>query len=135
MTFNEIQQLLRERILILDGAMGTMIQSYKLNEDDYRGERFKNASQQLQGNNDLLSLTQPDIIKEIHSSFLQAGSDIIETNTFNATSISQADYNTQDLAYELNKKAAQNAREVADKFTQKKTPKAPVSCRIYRPHE
>jgi 5-methyltetrahydrofolate--homocysteine methyltransferase len=117
MTYNEIQQLLHERILIFDGAMGTMIQSYNLDEDDYRGERFKNAEQQLQGNNDLLSLTQPDIIKEIHSSFLQAGSDIIETNTFNATSISQADYDTQDLAYELNVKAAENAREIADEFT------------------
>ncbi|HYW35936.1 MAG TPA: methionine synthase, partial [Balneolaceae bacterium] len=124
MTFNEIQELLRERILILDGAMGTMIQSYKLDEEAYRGERFKDANRELQGNNDLLSLTQPGLIKEIHSSFLEAGSDIIETNTFNATSISQRDYGTQDLAYELNKKAAENAREVADRFTEQ-TPSKP----------
>jgi 5-methyltetrahydrofolate--homocysteine methyltransferase len=123
MTFDEIQQLLQKRILILDGAMGTMIQSYHLNEDDYRGERFKNAEQQLQGNNDLLSLTQPGIIKEIHSSFLQAGSDIIETNTFSSTSISQADYQMEELAYELNKTAAENAREVADQFTQQEPEK------------
>ncbi|NGP77420.1 methionine synthase [Balneolaceae bacterium YR4-1] len=119
MSNREISTLLNERILILDGAMGTMIQSYKLTEEDYRGDRFKNYETDLQGNNDLLSITQPEIIKKIHSQFLEAGSDIIETNTFNGTSISQADYQMQDLAYELNKKSAENAREVADKFTQK----------------
>jgi 5-methyltetrahydrofolate--homocysteine methyltransferase len=124
MTFNEMQQLLRERILILDGAMGTMIQDYRLDEEAYRGERFKDANQQLQGNNDLLTLTQPEIINEIHSSFLEAGADIIETNTFNATSVSQSDYGTESLAYELNKQAAQNAREVADSFTEQ-TPEKP----------
>lgn len=119
MSFKEISNLLKERILILDGAMGTMIQSYKLAEEDYRGDRFKNYETDLQGNNDLLSITQPHIIKEIHSKFLEAGSDIIETNTFNGTSISQADYQMEDLAYELNKVSAENAREVADQFTEK----------------
>jgi len=124
MKFNEIQELLRERILILDGAMGTMIQSYDLSEEDYRGNRFKKYKYDLQGNNDLLSITQPEIIKEIHSGFLEAGSDIIETNTFNSTSVSQADYHMQDLVYELNKAAARNAREVADEYT-RKTPAKP----------
>ncbi len=119
MKFDQIRDLLDDRILILDGAMGTMIQDHNLSEDDYRGERFTNFDKaDLQGNNDLLSLTQPEIIKDIHSQFLAAGSDIIETNTFNSTSISQADYEMQDLAYELNVAAAQNAREVADEFTQ-----------------
>jgi len=117
MKFNELTDLLKDRILILDGAMGTMIQSYNLTEADYRGDRFKDYDSDLQGNNDLLSLTQPQIIKEIHSDFLEAGSDIIETNTFNGTSISQADYQMEDLAYELNKVSAENAREVAERFT------------------
>jgi len=119
MTFQEIKTLLSDRVLVLDGAMGTMIQSYQLNEADYRGDRFKDATNDLKGNNDLLSLTQADIIKDIHGSFLEAGADIIETNTFNSTSISQADYNLQDLAYELNVAAAENAREVADQFTER----------------
>jgi 5-methyltetrahydrofolate--homocysteine methyltransferase len=119
MKFDQIKDLLDDRILILDGAMGTMIQDHNLSEDDYRGERFKNfEGADLQGNNDLLSLTQPEIIKDIHRQFLSAGSDVIETNTFNSTSISQADYNMEDLAYELNVAAAQNAREVADEFTE-----------------
>ncbi|WP_138431790.1 methionine synthase [Fodinibius saliphilus] len=119
MKFDHIKDLLQDRILILDGAMGTMIQNHNLSENDYRGERFKDFEDaELKGNNDLLSLTQPEIIKDIHSQFLAAGSDIIETNTFNSTSISQADYNMEDLAYELNVAAAQNAREVADKFTE-----------------
>ena len=124
MKLKELKSLLKDRILILDGAMGTMIQSYKLTEEDYRGNRFKGYDSDLQGNNDLLSITQPQIIKDIHSDFLEAGSDIIETNTFNGTSISQADYHMEDLAYELNKTSAQNAREVADKFT-KKNPDKP----------
>ncbi|MDZ7716889.1 MAG: methionine synthase [Balneolaceae bacterium] len=124
MTFQQIQDLLRDRILILDGAMGTMIQSYNLTEKDYRGNRFNDYDYDLQGNNDLLSITQPQIIKKIHSQFLEAGSDIIETNTFNSTSVSQADYHMEDLVYELNKAAAQNAREAADEFT-KKTPDKP----------
>ncbi|HEX6983619.1 MAG TPA: methionine synthase [Balneolaceae bacterium] len=119
MTFDQIKNLLNRRILILDGAMGTMIQSYKLSEEDYRGEQFKDFNAELKGNNDLLSITQPQIIKEIHSQFLAAGSDIIETNTFNSTSISQADYQMQHLAYDLNVAAAKNAREAADEFTAK----------------
>jgi 5-methyltetrahydrofolate--homocysteine methyltransferase len=87
--------LLKERVLLLDGAMGTMIQRYKLTEEDYRGERFKNHPSDLKGNNDLLSLTRPDVISEIHEAYLEAGSDIIETNTFNSTSISQADYQAE----------------------------------------
>ncbi|MGD8426515.1 MAG: homocysteine S-methyltransferase family protein, partial [Balneolaceae bacterium] len=120
MKFNQIKDLLQDRILILDGAMGTMIQSYNLSEEDYRGERFKDYNKSdLKGNNDLLSITQPEIIKEIHRQFLSAGSDIIETNTFNSTSISQADYHMEGLVYELNVAAARNAREVADAFTGK----------------
>jgi 5-methyltetrahydrofolate--homocysteine methyltransferase len=91
-TIEYIKQLLEERILILDGAMGTMIQSYSLSEEDFRGERFKDYPHDLKGNNDLLSITKPEIIKEIHKAYLKAGSDIIETNTFNANAISQADY-------------------------------------------
>ena len=93
-----LEALVRQRILVLDGAMGTMIQSYKLVEEDYRGARFKDHARDLKGNNDLLVLTQPDIIREIHRQYLEAGADIVETNTFNATSIAQADYGTQDLA-------------------------------------
>lgn len=119
MNFDQIKDLLNERILTLDGAMGTMIQAYQLSEKDYRGQRFSSFSHELQGNNDLLSLTQPHIIKEIHREFLSAGSDIIETNTFNSTSVSQADYGMHDLAYELNVAAAKNAREAADEFTGK----------------
>ncbi len=112
-----IEQLLKERVLILDGATGTMIQKYKLQEADYRGEEFKNFHTDLKGNNDLLSITRPDICKEIHRMFLEAGSDIIETNSFNATSISQADYDMQHLVRRINIAAAQNARQVADEFT------------------
>lgn len=111
-----IQDCLKERILIIDGAMGTMIQRYKLQEKDYRGERFKDWHCDVKGNNDLLCITQPQIIIEIHKQYLQAGADIIETNTFNSTSISQADYDMQSLAYELNYAAAQCARKAVDEF-------------------
>src|SRR6056297_1763388 len=104
--------------------MGTMIQGYKLSEDDFRGSKFKNVSNELKGNNDLLSVTQPDIIREIHSQFLDAGADMIETNTFNANPISQEDYLLQDQAYELNVASAKVAREAADAFT-KKNPDKP----------
>jgi len=114
-----IQQLLNQRILVIDGAMGTMIQRYKLSEQDYRGERFKSWPSDLKGNNDLLSLTRPDIIIEIHQQYLDAGADIIETNTFSSTAIAQADYQMQDLAYELNVAAAKCARQAADEFTRK----------------
>ncbi|MGM0745197.1 MAG: homocysteine S-methyltransferase family protein, partial [Bacteroidota bacterium] len=110
--------ILKKRILILDGAMGTMIQDYKLSEDDFRGSKFKNVDNELKGNNDLLSVTQPDIIREIHSQFLDAGADIIETNTFNANPISQEDYQLQDFTYEINVASAKVAREAADSFTQ-----------------
>jgi 5-methyltetrahydrofolate--homocysteine methyltransferase len=111
-----IQQLLQERILIIDGAMGTMIQRHKLSEADYRGERFKDYPSDLKGNNDLLSLTQPQIIKGIHLEYLKAGADIIETNTFNAQKISLADYDMQSLAYEMNVAAAKCAREAVGEF-------------------
>jgi len=112
----KLEQALTERILILDGAMGTMIQSYKLEEADYRGERFADHPCDLKGNNDLLSLTQADIIKAIHGAYFDAGADIVETNTFNSTSIAMADYQQEDLVYELNKAGASLAREVADEY-------------------
>jgi 5-methyltetrahydrofolate--homocysteine methyltransferase len=107
----DIKSLLGHRILIIDGAMGTMIQRYKLNEEDYRGERFKDWPSDVKGNNDLLCLTRPDIIREIHGHYLEAGADIIETNTFNANRISLADYGMQELAYEINLAAARIAKE------------------------
>ena len=117
---NQIQKLLEERILIIDGAMGTMIQRYKLKEEDYRGERFKDWHLDLQGNNDLLCITQPAIIKAIHTEYLEAGADIIETNTFNAQRVSLADYQMQELAYELNLAAAKIAREAVNDFKAKR---------------
>jgi len=110
----QLKQFLEQRIVILDGAMGTMIQSYELNEMDYRGERFKDWPGELKGNNDLLAITQPKIIRDIHTAYLEAGADMIETNTFNSTSISMADYQMEDLVYELNLNAAKLAREAAD---------------------
>src|SRR5918995_718527 len=118
------RSLLKQRILVLDCAMGTMIQGHSLSEEDYRGERFADHPRDLKGNNDLLSLTQPDVIRGIHEAVLEVGADIVETNTFNATAISQADYGTEDLAYELNRKAARLAREAADGFTER-TPEKP----------
>ncbi len=115
----KIKEELGKRILIIDGAMGTMIQRYKLEEADYRGERFKDWHSDVQGNNDLLSITQPQIIEAIHEEYLAAGADIIETNTFSSTSIAQADYDMQSLAYELNVASATCARNAADKFTAK----------------
>src|SRR5690606_228925 len=112
----KLETLLAQKIAVLDGAMGTMIQRYKLQEEDYRGERFKDVPTDLKGNNDLLSITQPHIIQEIHLLYLEAGANIIETNTFNSTSVSMADYDMQSLAYELNVAAAQCARVALDKF-------------------
>ena len=112
-----IKKLLRERILVLDGAMGTMIQRHTLSEEDFRGERFADWKSELKGNNDLLSLTQPEIIQSIHEEYLAAGADIIETNTFSTTSIAQADYHMEELAYELSFESAKIARRAADKFT------------------
>jgi Methionine synthase I (cobalamin-dependent), methyltransferase domain len=111
-----IQELLKKRILIIDGAMGTMIQRYKLEEKDYRGERFKDWHTDVKGNNDLLSITQPKIVEEIHTQYIEAGADIIETNTFSSTSIAQADYDMQSLAYELNVAAASCARNAVNRF-------------------
>ena len=112
-----IQQLIRERILVLDGAMGTMIQQYNLSEADFRGERFKDIPGQLKGNNDLLCLTRPEVIEDIHRKYLMAGADIIETNSFNATSVSMADYHVQAYCREINLAAARLARRIADEFT------------------
>jgi 5-methyltetrahydrofolate--homocysteine methyltransferase len=112
-----IRQCLNERILIIDGAMGTMIQRYQLEEKDYRGERFANWPSDLKGNNDLLCLTQPQIIEAIHKQYLDAGADIIETNTFNAQRVSMADYQMEELAFEINVAAAQVARRAADAAT------------------
>jgi 5-methyltetrahydrofolate--homocysteine methyltransferase len=114
-----IKDLLQKRILIIDGAMGTMIQRYKLEEKDYRGERFKDWRCDIKGNNDLLSITQPQIIEAIHKQYLEAGADIIETNTFSSTVIAQADYEMQSLAYELNVAAAKCARKAANEYTAK----------------
>jgi len=118
----QFKQILSERILILDGAMGTMIQRHKLSEAEYRGERFADWGQDLKGNNDLLTLSAPEIIKEIHRSFLEAGADILETNTFNSTQVSQADYGMEGLVVELNREGARLARAVADEFS---TPEKP----------
>jgi 5-methyltetrahydrofolate--homocysteine methyltransferase len=117
-----IEKALESRILIIDGAMGTMIQRYKLEEADYRGERFKDWPSDVKGNNDLLSLTSPDIIKAIHLEYLEAGADIIETNTFSSTAIAQADYNMQELAYELNFASAKIARQAINEFTVNRQP-------------
>ncbi len=112
-----IEQELQKRILVLDGAMGTMIQRHKLEEEDYRGERFADYPHSLKGNNDLLSLTQPKIISDIYRAYFEAGADIVETNTFNANRISMADYHMEDLAYEINVESAKLARAAADEFT------------------
>ena len=115
----DLTAALRDRVLVLDGAMGTMIQSYGLSEADYRGERFADHGSDLQGNNDLLSLTQPEIIGAIHRAYLEAGADLVETNTFNAQRISLADYAMEDLAYEMNVAAAAVARAEADAMTER----------------
>ena len=119
-----LQELLKTRVLILDGAMGTMIQKYQLKDEDYRGERFKDWKHALKGNNDLLVLTKPEVIREIHNKYLESGADIIETNTFSCTRISMADYHMEDLVPELNLEAAKIARQCADEFT-KKDPSRP----------
>ncbi len=113
----DIKAILKERILVLDGAMGTMIQRYKLTEDDFRKGWFENHTSPLQGNNDLLSLTRPDVIKAIHAEYFKAGADIAETNTFSGTTIAQADYNLENAVYDINYHSAKIAREVADEFT------------------
>ena len=114
---SKIQQAIKNRILVLDGAMGTMLQRYNFSEEDFRGERFKDFPHSLKGNNDLLSLTQPQAIKAVHAAYYQAGADIVETNTFSGTTIGMADYHLEDIVYELNFQSAKLAREVADEFT------------------
>ncbi|MCW4452809.1 homocysteine S-methyltransferase family protein [Kaistella sp. BT6-1-3] len=114
---DKLYKALSERILVLDGAMGTMLQRYKFREEDYRGKRFKNWEYPLKGNNDLLSLTQPQAIEEVHRKYLEAGADIIETNTFSGTTIAMADYHMEDLVYELNFESAKIARKVCDEFS------------------
>lgn len=121
---NNITEELKKRILILDGAMGTMIQRYKLEEKDFVGNRFIGHHKPLKGNNDLLSITRPDVIKAIHAEYLEAGADIIETNTFSGTTIAQADYDLQEAVYDINFQSAKIAKEVADEFTIK-TPEKP----------
>lgn len=119
-----LEQQLEQRILVLDGAMGTMIQGYRFEEEDYRGDRFTDWHCDVKGNNDLLVLTQAEVIKDIHRQYLLAGADIIETNTFNATTIAMADYDMENLSREINLVAAQIARSVADEITQQ-TPSKP----------
>ena len=119
MTSKNIYKELETRVLVMDGAMGSLIQEYKLTEADYHGQRLKDYPYDQKGNNDILSLTHPEIIREIHRKYLEAGADIILTNTFNATPISQADYHTEDLVYEMNKASAEIAQKAAAEFTAK----------------
>ena len=120
---SNLKNILEDRILVLDGAMGTMLQNYAFQEKDFRGKRFADFPVSLQGNNDLLSLTQPQAIKEIHRKYFEVGADIVETNTFSSTSIAMADYQMEDLVYELNYESAKLAKQVADSFTAKEPQK------------
>jgi 5-methyltetrahydrofolate--homocysteine methyltransferase len=123
-----LPEILKTRIAILDGAMGTMIQRFKLSEADYRGERFKDFPNDVKGNNELLSLTRPDVIRDIHEGYLAAGADLIETNTFGATTVAQADYDMQDLAREMNLQSAKLARAACDKFSTPDKPRYVVGA-------
>ena len=123
-----LPEILQSRIAILDGAMGTMIQRFKLTEADYRGERFKDFAKDIKGNNELLSLTRPDVIRDIHEGYLAAGADLIETNTFGATTIAQADYDMQHLAREMNLQSAKLARAACDKFSTPDKPRFVVGA-------
>ncbi|HET8753080.1 MAG TPA: homocysteine S-methyltransferase family protein, partial [Salinimicrobium sp.] len=116
---SKIEEILKNKILILDGAMGTMLQEYKFSEEDFRGKRFSEWPVSVKGNNDLLSLTQPGAIAEIHRKYFLAGADIVETNTFSSTSIAMADYKMEELVYELNYESAKIAKKVAAEFTEK----------------
>ena len=124
----KIKDILKERVLVLDGPMGTMVQGYGLNETDFRGSQFKDHSMDLMGNNDILSITRPDIITEIHESYLEAGADLIETNTFNANSISQADYKMEHMVYDLNLHSAKIAKAISDRFTDSQPSKPRFVC-------
>ncbi len=117
MTKPDIRQIAKQRILVIDGAMGSLIQEYKLDEKDFRGERFKDFHRDIQGNNDILSITRPDVIEAIHRAYLEAGADIIETNTFSGTTIAQADYELEEAVYDINFESAKVARKIADEFT------------------
>lgn len=121
---SKIREEIQKRILILDGAMGTMLQAYKFSENDFRGKQFTNHASPLKGNNDLLSITQPQAIKEVHAAYFEAGADIVETNTFSATTIAMEDYNLEHIVYDLNYQSAKIAKEVADEFT-KNNPQKP----------
>lgn len=116
---SNIHKILQERILVLDGAMGTMLQRFNFSEEDFRGEQFKDFPHPLKGNNDLLSITQPEAVKSVHREYFEAGADIVETNTFSGTTIGMADYHLEDYVYDLNFQSAKIAREVADEFTDK----------------
>ena len=118
-----IHDELRKRILVLDGAMGTMLQRYKFTEEDFRGEKFKDWSSPVQGNNDMLSITQPEAIAEVHAKYFEAGADIVETNTFSGTTIAMADYGMEEFVYELNYESAKIAKKVAQEFTEKEPEK------------
>src|SRR5437879_12342320 len=111
-----LRELLASRIVVLDGAIGTMLQRHRLSEEDFRGERFRDHARLLQGDNDLLSLTRPDVVEGVHRAYLEAGADVITTNTFTATPVSQADYGLGDLAYEINRAGAAIARPAADEY-------------------
>jgi len=124
----DLPAILEQRIAILDGAMGTMIQRFKLSEADYRGERFKDFPKDVKGNNELLSLTRPDVIRDIHEGYLAAGADMVETNTFGATTIAQEDYNMADLAIEMNRASAALARAACDKFSTPDKPRYAVGA-------
>jgi len=117
-----IENILKNKILVLDGAMGTMIQRFSLEEEDFRGERFKDHDCDLKGNNDLLSITRPDVISSIHEEYLNAGADIIETNTFSSNSISQADYGNEKLVYDMNRKSAMIAKSVSKEYFEEISP-------------
>ncbi len=134
-SWNALHEAAEKRILIIDGAMGTMIQRHKLQEADYRGARFKDWKRDVKGNNDLLVLTQPAIIQDIHEQYLEAGADIIETNSFNAQRISMADYGMEELSYEMNLAAAKAARAAADKYTAKNPIEAALRRRCRRPNQ
>src|SRR5437763_17048562 len=130
---SQLRTLLSERILGLDGGMGTMIQTYGLGEKDFRGERFARHSRDLKGNNDFLNLTRPDVIEAIHDAYFEAGADIAETNTFNSQSISQSDYGTAHLVTELNREAVRLARKAADAFTARTPAKPRFVCGVRGP--
>ena len=123
-----IKDILKERVLVLDGPMGTMVQGYGLSETDFRGSHFKDHPTDLLGNNDILSITRPDIISDIHELYLESGADLIETNTFNANSISQADYQMEHIVYDLNMQSAKIAKRISERFTKSNPNKPRFVC-------